>query len=316
MPATPANNNDAPINQIPARTLLSREAELWFSIPKSGKTLGGSDEAFLGQAGYTITQKIARVDDYILRANDAGDDKTTIRTFIARPDDALADIIDGGLDVALVGRDVLKEVNATLPNDQKIKEILDLNIASCVLTMAVEQDDNRPMDAFNNVAFATKYEGSLKKFLNRPDVNVTPSRIYVRKGGMEGMIKRYKSQGLIAIADIVESGESLIENGLKPYGISDEMWGVVKNGTRFANLPASDLAQIPGVITMSHAVLVRTPNKLSPTKEAALQNLAQRFFATASANGRKPTMKMRIRKPTQERTAPSFIGHSMARGWR
>lgn len=315
MPTTPSSNVLS-FAQNQTRTPLCRESELWFSIPKSGKTLGGSDEVFLSEAGYTITEKKARIDDYILRADKVSDNEATIRTFIARPEDALADILDGGIDVAVVGRDRLKEVNATLPEDAKIKEILDLNIASCVLTMAVEEDDNRPMTAFNNMAFATKYEGSLNKFLSRRDVNVTPSRIYVRNGGMEGMIKRYKSQGLIAIADIVESGESLIENGLKPYGITDALWDTVKSGTRFANLPATELAKIPGVITMSHAVLVRTPKALPPSKEAALQTLAQRFFQTAKSNGRKPTMKMKLRNTSQKRAQGGFVGHSMAGGWR
>lgn len=306
--------NATPNKSKSQRRPLSQATELWFGIPKSGKTLGGSDEAFLEQAGYSITEKTNRIDDYILAANAPQAGEATIRTFIERPKDALMNIVDGGLDAAIVGRDVLKEVNATLPDNDKIKEVMDLNIASCVLTLAVEEDDNRIFSEFNQMAFATKYEDSLKKWLSRPNVNIAPSRIYVRQGGMEGMIKRYKDQGLIAIADIVESGDSLVKNGLKPYGITDAMWAQVKTGTRFADFPATILGKIPGVITLSRAVMVRTPKKLSPEKEAAFQTLAQRFYETAKQNGRKPRSKIKQVRPVQRVRDTGFMGHAAAWG--
>lgn len=310
----PATNAAAVFSNIAAAPKApDRERELWMAVPKGGKTLGGSDRAFLENAGFSAEGVQSRIDDYQLvdgpEFKDVG-----LRAWIKRPKDALYDILDGMMDVAIVGRDVLKEVNSSLPaGTPKLKEILDLGMASCVLTLAVREGDNIScLDAFNNAVIGSKYEDTTREWLAKQ--NITPSKILYRDGGMESLMRQ--SNGITAISDIVESGKSLVENGLIPFGMTAEAWAPVKNGeVRFADLPTAQLAKIPGVITISRAALVRAPQTLSPKKEKGIAVLAERFFNAATNSGYQAKLKMKL--PVAATRGPaavaSFPGHLGAR---
>lgn len=285
-------------------TAPDQSRELWLAIPKGGKTLGGSDDAFLSSAGFTAEEKNPRVDDY--RLTDGPEFKDAqLRAWVKRPKDALRDIADGFMDVAVVGRDVLDDFNKSLSKDEPgLMEIVDLNMATCILALAVRENSGiTSLNAFNGAAMGSKFDSTTLDWLNKKGIQ--PGKIIYRDGGMESLMRQ--SQDILGITDIIETGASLVANGLIPFGMKPQDWEQVKAGMRLVDLPMSTLGRLPGLIKVSSALLVRTPQTLSPQKEAAIQTLAQRFYNAAQAQDRKPRLKIRIEQPARPALRPESV---------
>lgn len=283
-----ANPLSAEIRPVPpserfeaaARVAAQRSRELWLGLPKGGKTLGGSDEAFLNEAGFTASDKLARVDDYVLTKTTAGD--IGVRVFEMKPSDMLENIADGMMDAAIVGLDVLKEFNAASRGQKRLQivPIADLDLAPCALAIAVRENDKAvsPSD-LNGRTIVTKYPAAVENWARK--VGITFDRVVKRTGGIE-------SYGILApgvvIADMVESGASLAVNGWRVLGMEQAAWNDIAGGRRkFSDLSVSQMESIPGVIVASRARLVRASRRMTPDKEAALAALAQ-DFVQASLN--------------------------------
>lgn len=122
---------------------------------------------------------------------------------IVRSTDVPTYVEHGAADVGIAGKDVLLEHRST-----QLYEPLDLNIARCRLCLAGTEGVQRPSD--RRLRIATKY------------VNITRDW-YASRGEQVELIKLYGSMELAPlvgladlIVDLVDTGNTLKANGLKP----------------------------------------------------------------------------------------------------
>lgn len=328
------------------------DRELWLSLPKGGRTLGGSDATFLQSAGFTIADKVARTDDFRL-VDGPEFAEIGVRAFEMKPQMALGLLATGRLDVAVVGRDVVKEFNLGGRGKKgavQAVELVDLDLAPCVLTIAVPETEVTPntdgmdaeraratvMQSLNGRYIVTKYPLVVENWARANRVRFAGIISTLADGTpISGGIESYPlfDPRATAVCDIVESGESLVRYELKPFGITDETWTPIRDAVlaeapkkerpTFIQVPNDARKAIPGVVLESSALLVRPSRKMSPPKEAALATLIARFTGASQALGRSPDLKTkrvadqtgmpsrRRRKNTDDPRAGE-IGHAAA----
>ncbi len=122
---------------------------------------------------------------------------------IVRASDVPTYVEHGAADVGIAGKDVLLEHRSN-----QLYEPLDLNIARCRLCLAGTDEVTRPSD--RRLRIATQY------------VNIT-REWYASRGEQVGLIQLYGSMELAPlvgladlIVDLVDTGNTLKANGLKP----------------------------------------------------------------------------------------------------
>lgn len=120
------------------------------------------------------------------------------RFIFVKPSDVPTYVEYGIADIGVCGKDTLLE------EDKNILEMIDLKIAKCKLCIAGFDNDYPP-----NLRVATKYANVAKKIFRRKALNVEIIKL-------NGSIELGPIIGLSdVILDIVESGKTLKENGLK-----------------------------------------------------------------------------------------------------
>ena len=127
-----------------------------------------------------------------------------IDVFFLRNSDIPQYIIDGIVDVAIIGENLIIE------NDNKIDIIERLGFSKCKVSIAVpnEMEFNSIMD-LNNLKIATSYPNTLNNFLNKESIKAGTHVI-------NGSVEIAPNIGLSdAICDIVSSGSTLYKNNLK-----------------------------------------------------------------------------------------------------
>ncbi len=314
--------------------LPDHSRELWMGIPKAGKTLGGDDKAFFQAAGFGIEDKRPRVDDYrLVDGPEFG--ATGVRAFEMKPQMALGLIATGRLDAAIVGRDVLKEFNAAARGRkgyQQCVEVLDLNMAPCTLTLAVKGDDTaQSVEDLNGRVVVTKYREAVENWARGKGVQFAEIVSEVMPGmpipgGIEGFA--LFDPRITVIADMVESGESLVQYNYKPLGITDADWEPIRQDVlnnvprdqrrRYTDLPLDTVEALPGTVFTSRPVMVCGSKRLDAGKENALRLVAQNLFTGATKLGNEPAYKSRrLEEPKRKVNSlraetPGFVGH----GWR
>ena len=129
-------------------------------------------------------------------------DMKNLEIVVIKASDVPVYIDSGKVDIGIVGIDTLLEDN--IANHYRL---LDLQIAKCKLVVAGKPNTNY----FNNMKIATKYPNAAKKY-------------FAEKGLQCSILKLYGSIELAPvlslsdfIVDIVESGKTLRENGLKEF---------------------------------------------------------------------------------------------------
>jgi len=116
-----------------------------------------------------------------------------------KPSDVPTYVERGAADMGVVGKDTLLEEN------KAVYEPIDLKIATCKLSVAGKKgtDVNKP-----NLKVATKYVNVAKEYYHAKGINVDIIKLH-------GSVELAPIIGLAdCIVDIVESGKTLIENGL------------------------------------------------------------------------------------------------------
>lgn len=299
---------------------------LVLGLPKGGRTLGGSDTDFLADAGFAVpASKKTRVDYYMLE--DRRDLGMAVKAFDMKSYDPITFIGRGSMDVALLGRDMVKEGNAALRGNKQrgVPEILDLDMVPCALALAVREGDNaRTLEDLNGRTVATKYVGALKKWAQAN--NVEFAEIVKMGGSIESA--NALDPNITVICDIIGTGKSLVDNGWRPLGLDESLWAPVRQDQSFSKLPYSTLSQVTGMVSLSDVVMVRSPNRLSDEKEAAILSLRDRFMEASIKRGCNPRLinnealwdnkVVAPRKPAvaaPAAPAPGFAGHLAARGW-
>lgn len=128
------------------------------------------------------------------------DDKYTF--FLAKPTDVPTYVDYGAADVGIVGYDTILE------EDRDIYECLDLNIAKCKMCVAAYPSKAELIRGGEMIKIATKYPHIAKKYFEEKNKKV---EIIKLNGSVElGAVINLAD----AIVDIVESGKTLVENGL------------------------------------------------------------------------------------------------------
>ncbi len=151
----------------------------------------------LARAGVQPLDEPGATRKLVLETNQAG-----IRLLVIRATDVPTYVLNGGADLGIAGKDVLLECVS-----DNLYEPLDLNIGRCRLMLAGR--NNAPAPA-GRLRVATKY--------------VTTTRNYfAEKGQQVEIIKLYGSMELAPvlgladlIVDLVDTGNTLKENGLAP----------------------------------------------------------------------------------------------------
>ena len=124
-----------------------------------------------------------------------------IEMIFVKADDIGTYLKYGGADIGIVGKDVLIEQDFS-----NYSELLDLNIGKCKFCLA--SNSNFKMETLNKV-IATKYPKITKKYFESKNESVTIIKL---NGSVElGPIVKMSD----AIVDIVETGDTLRENGLQ-----------------------------------------------------------------------------------------------------
>lgn len=128
--------------------------------------------------------------------------KSNLEIVIIKASDVPVYIDSGKVDVGIVGIDTLLEDN--IINHYRL---LDLKIAKCKLVVAGKPKTRY----FNNMKVATKYPNTAKKYFEEIGLQCSILKLY-------GSIELAPVLSLSDfIVDIVESGKTLKENGLKEF---------------------------------------------------------------------------------------------------
>ena len=136
-----------------------------------------------------------------------------IETYELRADAALEWVNEGAADMTIVGLDMLREYEATNRSQKSaLQQTLSLErISACSLWIAAKPEMYiRDFSDLGEMRIATSYPALLQQLLEKQ--NVKPSRILQQKGGVESTIVAGRAD---AIFEIVQTGESLAQNGLE-----------------------------------------------------------------------------------------------------
>ncbi len=126
-----------------------------------------------------------------------------VRYFWVKPSDVAIYVERGAADVGVAGKDILLEY------EPDIFELLDLNMGKC--RMAVAGPENFRDDTEKTLRVATKFPGIAKKYYSGISREIDIIKL-------NGSIEIAPILGLSdVIVDIVETGKTLYENGLKPF---------------------------------------------------------------------------------------------------
>lgn len=135
-----------------------------------------------------------------------------VRLLLLRGSDVTTYVRYGTADIGVAGKDMLMEYgreSAELFSDQGIYELLDLKIAKCRLMTAGKKDGQPVRD--RRIRVATKFVNIAKAY-------------YAEKGIQADIIKLYGAMELAPvlgladeIVDIVDTGNTLLANGLEPW---------------------------------------------------------------------------------------------------
>lgn len=138
--------------------------------------------------------------------------------FLAKPSDVPTYVDYGAADIGIVGYDTILE------EDRDLYECLDLNMAKCKMCVAAYPNKKELIDGGEMIKVATKYPNIAKKYFESKNKKV---EIIKLNGSVElGAVINLAD----AIVDIVESGKTLVENGLKVlYEICDISARVIVN---------------------------------------------------------------------------------------
>lgn len=128
--------------------------------------------------------------------------KENMQLVLAKAADVLTYVEHGTVDVGIVGKDTLLEEN------KNVYEVLDLKFGCCKFALAGLKG-KKFEGGYNRKKIATKYPNVARNFFRRRGQDVEIIKI-------EGSVEIAPILGLTdAIIDIVESGNTLKENGLE-----------------------------------------------------------------------------------------------------
>jgi len=167
------------------------------ALPNKG-SLSQETIRLVNEAGYTCRR--------YSRELVARDSVNEVEFVFLRPRDIAIYVGNGVLDVGVTGRDLAKDSGVD------VAELLPLQFARSAFYYAVPKESDLTPDDFAGLRIATSYPLLVKHDLADRDINATVIRL---DGAVEISIRLGVAD---AIADVVESGRTMVEAGLKPIG--------------------------------------------------------------------------------------------------
>ncbi|MFT5824341.1 MAG: ATP phosphoribosyltransferase [Crocinitomix sp.] len=147
-----------------------------------------------------------------------------LEIYYLRNSDIYQYLIDGVVDIAIVGENLLYENSSTLP------VVCKLGFSKCRVSMAVPKDiDVTGLSYFEGKQIATSYPNTLRKYLGSNQISASIHKI-------SGSVEIAPNIGLAdAIMDIVSSGNTLFKNGLKETNTVLQSEAVLVKGHNLSN---------------------------------------------------------------------------------
>ena len=138
--------------------------------------------------------------------------KRNLEIIVVRASDVPLYIESGKVDLGIVGKDTLLEANKN-----NHFRLLDLNIANCKLIVAAKNK----IKLKNNIKVASKYPNITKKFFHEKGFQCSEMKLY-------GSIELAAVLNMVdVIVDLVETGRTLKENGLKEIDLIHKISSVL-----------------------------------------------------------------------------------------
>lgn len=132
------------------------------------------------------------------------DTKKDVQYFLAKPNDVITYVEHGVADIGIVGKDTLLE------SGMQPYELLDLEVGKCKFILASKENHN-PLQKIGHIKIGTKYPNVASHYFHNKGLEVEIIKI-------DGSVELAPILGLCdGIIDIMETGTTLKENGLKVY---------------------------------------------------------------------------------------------------
>lgn len=228
-----------------------KNTRLRIAMQKSGRLAEGSQE-LLTSCGLKINLRKERLLAHV--------DNMPIDILRVRDDDIPGLVMDGVVDLGIVGENVLEEtrlgrVQMGLPTEFKLLKRMDFG--GCRLSIAIPADEPwAGVASLNGKKIATTYPQLLMQFMNEQGVKVTAVNL-------TGSVEVAPRAGLAdAICDLVSSGATIDANGLREVE----------------------------VIFKSKAVLIQRQDELGEEKQTLINQLMPRIEGMIAARGSKYIM--------------------------
>ncbi|HEY2670032.1 MAG TPA: ATP phosphoribosyltransferase [Rugosimonospora sp.] len=211
---------------------------LRIAVPNKG-TLSRPAADMLREAGYS-----QRTDDRDLICRDADND---VEFFYLRPRDIATYVGSGDLDLGITGRDLLVD------SGSEAEELLDLGFAPATFRFAAPVDTLHEVGELAGRRIATAYPGVVNRHLAELGISGHVVRL---DGAVENAVRLGVAD---AIADVVETGQTLRQAGLAPLGkpILESTAILVRRTGAPANGPVGQLLRrLQGVLVARRYVML------------------------------------------------------------
>lgn len=154
----------------------------------------------LEQVGYSCDE----IHDSKTRKLIFTNEEKKLRFFLAKASDVPTYVEYGAADIGIVGRDTILE------EGRNILEVLDLHFGRCRMCVCGPESAREKLDSHEMIRVASKYPNIAKDYFH----NVRQQTVEIVK--LNGSVELAPIVGLSSvIVDIVETGTTLRENGLK-----------------------------------------------------------------------------------------------------
>jgi ATP phosphoribosyltransferase len=170
---------------------------LKIAIPNKG-SLSEDAVEILRESGYKC-KRYGRELSIVDKDND-------IEFIFLRPRDIAVYVANGTLDLGITGQDLARD------SKSKVKELLQLGFGNSAFYYAVPKAENLKPEGLSGLRIATSYPNIVLQDLERMGISAT---VIALDGAVEISIKLGVAD---AIADVVSSGQTLEEAGLKVIG--------------------------------------------------------------------------------------------------
>lgn len=167
------------------------------AVPNKG-ALSEAATQMLKESGY-----LQRRDSRELVIADAEND---VEFFYLRPRDIAVYVGKGTLDVGITGRDLLQD------SEVPAQEVMGLDFARSTFHFAGPKGKFTSIEQLNGKRIATSYSKLVRRYLQENNIDAAVTRL---DGAIESSIRLGVAD---AIADVVETGNTMRAAGLEPFG--------------------------------------------------------------------------------------------------